>query len=504
MNEEAQVIEVTIKGAEYVVELGIRGLVALKNIAALIFYKTSNWHEKRKDKKLANKKGNTKQKTMNKITNDVSFLTVGKEDLKFFEKTCKKLNVPYSALTELKDGKEYVHVMFPTGKAAQVHEIEKMIQNRHINLNKENKESLCKRESIEEFIKDTGADKPDWLKKNFPDIDKEVEKFKKKENVKMPDKDIKEIKLAMYKKMKSNNLSKQMKRNDFSTISCSLKDCVSIKRNENKEIISISFLIDKKYSIEVPTDKIMFQDGKFHMVIGNDEHVKMTNIANNKTKSYIFKEVIEAKEKNSLGKLKEEKIKDKIIKEDRVNQDKVQGNKSSLEKEQVSDTIVSNTIKEDKISPDEMQDFFFTEKKNMAMEKGKTGKDEKINSITINESLVVKEGKNGTIQTRVQKTWGDDVRYLLLKKDTYEKIHHGKTVIAHLFKDKIYNLYDKNGQVVSTITGEKIYQYYDKVAQESRKMNAAKNSNQSVTKKEAPHAAKKQEGKQVQNRQVRR
>lgn len=37
MNEEAQVIEVTIKGAEYVVELGIRGLVALKNIAALIF-----------------------------------------------------------------------------------------------------------------------------------------------------------------------------------------------------------------------------------------------------------------------------------------------------------------------------------------------------------------------------------------------------------------------------------------------------------------------------------
>ena len=150
-----------------------------------------------------------------------------------------------------------------------------------------------------------------------------------------------------------------------------------------------------------------------------------------------------------------------------------------------------------------MQDFFFTEKKNMAMEKGKTGKDEKINSITINESLVVKEGKNGTIQTRVPKAWGD-VRYLLLKKDTYEKIHHGKTVIAHLFKDKIYNLYDKNGQVVSTITGEKIYQYYDKVAQESRKMNAAKNSNQSVTKKEAPHAAKKQEGKQVQNRQVRR
>ena len=183
---------------------------------------------------------------------------------------------------------------------------------------------------------------------------------------------------------------------------------------------------------------------------------------------------------------------------------------SSLEKEQVSDTI-----KEDKISSDEIQDFFFDEDKNTAMEKSRTGKDEKINPITIDESLIVKE-KNGIIQTRVPKTWGDDVRYLILKKEMYEKIHHGKTVLAHLskdkidnfdffkVKDKIYNLYDKNGQVASTITGEKIYQYYDRVAQESRKMNTAKNSNQSVTKKEALHTTKKQEGKQVQNRKVRR
>lgn len=510
MNEEAQVIEVAYEGVKYGIELGIRGLIALKNIAALIFYKTSNWHEKRHDKKLANKKGNTRQKTMNKITNDVSFLTVGKEDLKFFEKNCKKLNVPYTALTELQNNKEYIHIMFPTSKVAQVHEIEKMIQNRHISLNKENKESLCKRESIEEFIKDTGADKKDWLKKNFPDINKEVEKNKKKENVKLPDKDMKEIKLAMYKKMKSNNLSKQMKRNDFSTISCSLKDCVGIKRNENKEIISIFFLMDKKHSIEVPTDKVMFQDGKFHIVIGNDEHVKMTNIANDKTKSYVFKEVVEAKKNDSLGKLKGEKIEDTTIKEDRTNQDKVQGSESSLEEEQVSDTIVSNTIKEDKInsdeiSPDEMQDFFVDEKKNMAMEKGRTSTDEKINSITINEGLIVKEGKNGTIQIRVPKTWGDNARYLILKKGTYEKIHHGKTVLAHLFKDKIYNLYDKNGQVASTITGEKIYQHYDRVAQESRKMNAAKNSNENRT-KNTSHTTNKQETKpiQTQNRKVRR
>lgn len=502
MNEEAQVIEVTIKGAEYVIELGIRGLVALKNIAALVFYKTSDWHDKRHDKKLANKKGSTRQKTMNKITNDVSFLTVGKGNLKFFEKNCKKLNVPYTALTELKDNKEYIHIMFPTSKAAQVHEIEKMIQNRHISLNKENKESQCKRETIEEFIKDTGADKPDWLKKNFPDIDKEIKKNKKKENVKVPDEDIKEIKLAMYRKVKINNLSKQMKRNDFSIISCSLKDCVGIKRNENKEIISISFLIDKKHSIEVSTDKVMFQNGKFHVVIRDNEYVKMTNISRNKTANYLFKDIAEAKKNDSLGKLKGEKIEDTMIKEDRPNRNKVQDSESSTEKEQISDTIKEDEINPDEINSDEMQDFFFDEEKNTAMEKSRTGKDEKINPITIDESLIVKE-KNGTIQTRVPKT-GDDVRYLILKKEMYEKIHHGKTVLAHLSKDKIYNLYDKNGQVASTITGEKIYQYYDRVAQESRKMNTAKNSNQSVTKKEALHTIKKQEGKQVQNRKVKR
>ena len=86
----------------------------------------------------------------------------------------------------------------------------------------------------------------------------------------------------------------------------------------------------------------------------------------------------------------------------------------------------------------------------------------------------------------------------------YEKIHHGKTVLAHLSKDKIYNLYDKNGQVASTITGEKIYQYYDKVAQESRKMNASKNNNESMTKKNASHTTKTQERNSVQNRKVRR
>lgn len=502
MNEEMQALEVTIEGAEYVVELGIRGLVALKNIAALIFYKTSNWHNKRKDEKLVNKKGNTKQKTMNKITNDVSFLTVGKDDLKFFEENCKRLNVPYTALTELKDGKEYVHVMFPTAKAAQVHEIEKMIQNRHIALDKENKKSLCKKETIEEFIKDTGADKPDWLKKNFPDIDKEVEKIKKKENVKVPDKDIKEMKLAMYRKMKTNNLSNQMKRNDFSTISCSLKDCVGMKRNENKEIMSISFLLDKKHSIEVSTDKVMFQDGKFHIVIGNDERVKMTNISNDKAKNYLFKDIAEAKKKDSLSKLKGEKIDDTTIKEDKTDQDKVQDKESFAEKEQISDTI----LKEQEISPEEMQAFFFSpenEKNRTVIEKGVTGKDEKMTPITINEGLIVKE-KSGTIQTRVPKTWGDDVRYLLLKEGMYEKIHHGKTVLAHLSKDKIYNLYDKNGQVASTITGKKIYQYYDKVAQESRNMNASKNNNKSMTKKNTSHTTKTQERNPVQNRQVRR
>ena len=58
--------------------------------------------------------------------------------------------------------------------------------------------------------------------------------------------------------------------------------------------------------------------------------------------------------------------------------------------------------------------------------------------------------------------------------------------------------------MASTITGEKIYQYYDKVAQESRKMNASKNNNESMTKKNASHTTKTQERNSVQNRKVRR
>lgn len=803
MNEEAQVIEVTIEGMKYAVELGIRGLVALKNIAALIFYKTSSWHEKRKDNKLANKRGSTRQKIMNKITNDVSFLMVGKEDLKFFEKKCKKLRIPYTALKELKDGKEYVHVMFPTAKAAQVHEIEKMIQNRHMALGKENKESLCKKETIEEFIKDTGADKPDWLKKKFPDINKEIEKLKEKSkkkegitseaelsslkelklalfkktkqqdftdklkrndysvmsfqlkecvgikynekkevksisflvdnrfvmqvspdnmmfregkfhvilrnetNIKITDisnnetrhymfKDIskmrkeyiksnnpiekqdvkkkiekvkekskketikkreptflekelafykkrQEVKLALLKEAKSNDFTNQLKRddysaihfelkdlksvaydenkriknvtfsiddkftmevsisnimfkngdfqvvlknaatvkitnhsdnqtwedkfenavkinknylerkqrekrglrldflqqtksqdltekikrNDFSTVVVQIKDCVDIKQNENKEIVSASFRIDKTHLIEVPANKVMFQNGALYIVIRKDENVKITNILHDETKNYAFQEVVKAKQARNIESLRgkenrthtnttqdsesfseREKISDAPIKENQSNPEKQEDVFFFTQDKSTQNTLTEkDTTNQDKISSNERQDFFFTseyEKNHTTMEKGKTNKDEKISSITINEGLIVKEDKSGTIQARVPKTWGDNARYLLLKKGMYEKIHHGKTILAHLSKDKIYNLYDKNGQVASTITGEKIYQYYDRVTQESRKMNASKNNNESMTKKNASHTTKTQERNSVQNRKVRR
>ena len=148
---------------------------------------------------------------------------------------------------------------------------------------------------IKNLFVDTGADKPDWLEKNFPDINKEIEKirekFKKKEMMTSETQlsSLKELKLALFKKAKHQDFTDKLKRNDYSAISFQLNECVGIKRNQNKEVKSISFLIDNRFVMQVSPDNMMFREGKFHVVLRNETNIKITDISNNEYKNKITK-----------------------------------------------------------------------------------------------------------------------------------------------------------------------------------------------------------------------
>lgn len=88
--------------------------------------------------------------------------------------------------------------------------------------------------------------------------------------------------------------------------------------------------------------------------------------------------------------------------------------------------------------------------------------------IKISDILIAKETEN-EIKTRVPRTYDDKERYLILNQDDIEKINNGKTLLATLEKDKIYNLIDKAGNVVEPLNGEQFAnKYYDSVPQKKK------------------------------------
>ena len=88
--------------------------------------------------------------------------------------------------------------------------------------------------------------------------------------------------------------------------------------------------------------------------------------------------------------------------------------------------------------------------------------------IKISDILITKETEN-EIKTRVPKTYGDKERYLILNQDDIEEINNGKTLLATLEKDEIYNLIDKAGNVIEPLNGEQLAnKYYDPVPQKKK------------------------------------
>lgn len=82
--------------------------------------------------------------------------------------------------------------------------------------------------------------------------------------------------------------------------------------------------------------------------------------------------------------------------------------------------------------------------------------------VTISKVLVKEENEHA-VKTRVPGTYGDNVRYLWLKKDNIMDIHNGKTILTFLDETKEYKLYDEQNRVVEVKNGKELYKHYDKV-----------------------------------------
>lgn len=84
-------------------------------------------------------------------------------------------------------------------------------------------------------------------------------------------------------------------------------------------------------------------------------------------------------------------------------------------------------------------------------------------NITIDKSLVFDEN-DYELKTRVPGTYGDNIRFLWLKKSDIEEINGGKTILTALQSDASYMLYDKHNKIADNILGEHLYRmHYDAV-----------------------------------------
>lgn len=90
-----------------------------------------------------------------------------------------------------------------------------------------------------------------------------------------------------------------------------------------------------------------------------------------------------------------------------------------------------------------------------------------LSDVTISKVLI-KEENERAIKTRVPGTYGDNVRYLWLRKENTMEIHNGKTILTFLDKTKDYKLYDEQNRVVEVKNGKELYKHYDKVESEVR------------------------------------
>jgi hypothetical protein len=84
--------------------------------------------------------------------------------------------------------------------------------------------------------------------------------------------------------------------------------------------------------------------------------------------------------------------------------------------------------------------------------------------ITIDKSSLVYDDNEFEYKTRVPGTFGEDIRYLRIKKDDVDEINEGKTILTSLDDESKYMLYDKDDNLAETVRGSELYiNHYDPV-----------------------------------------
>lgn len=90
-------------------------------------------------------------------------------------------------------------------------------------------------------------------------------------------------------------------------------------------------------------------------------------------------------------------------------------------------------------------------------------KNTSLSDISISKELIVEENERA-VKSRVPGTWGENVRYIWLRKEHLLDIYSGKTLLTFLDMNKEYKLYDTENRVVDIIKGDILYsKHYDKV-----------------------------------------
>jgi hypothetical protein len=116
------------------------------------------------------------------------------------------------------------------------------------------------------------------------------------------------------------------------------------------------------------------------------------------------------------------------------------------------------------------------------------GRDPSLVDVTIAKSLIAEEN-DAAVKTRVPGTWGENARYLWVRKENAMDVYGGKVMLTFLEKDKDYKLYDDQNRVAEVKKGSQLYETnynavelglrerYEKMRQEKeRKEKAAANA----------------------------
>jgi hypothetical protein len=112
-----------------------------------------------------------------------------------------------------------------------------------------------------------------------------------------------------------------------------------------------------------------------------------------------------------------------------------------------------------------------------------------LSDVTISKTLVASENDHA-LKTRIPGTWGENAKYVWVKKENIMEIHSGKTLLTFIDRNKDYKIYDAGNKVVSTMRGEELYSsHYDRVGSEVRRRYERSQAQELATVKSAAKTA---------------